>query len=211
MSVADFIQPIHVLPCLKRSLEEDTVQNWLSASPDHFYMHYSVPSIKGPMVQPETIDPKTLPICAKCMEKSLSHVQDLDFLRTEEPSLSILDLFAGCGAFSIALAEGHGNARVTHAVEISPSACETIKSVFRCNDLLQGAKQSHRFNSPDTKVYNNCANDVLQYAKSHYDGLPIDPPAPLHPQRRAVSEPPKPGDIDIITAGFPWYICFFLS
>ena len=44
--------------------------------------------------------------------------------------LRALDLFGGVGAFSHGLSQGSGCIKVTHAVEISPSATRTFKFVL---------------------------------------------------------------------------------
>lgn len=49
---------------------------------------------------------------------------------SERGPLPTLDLFGGVGAFSKGLAEGSGCLRVTHAVEIGPSAAKTLEYVF---------------------------------------------------------------------------------
>lgn len=42
------------------------------------------------------------------------------------PTLRALDVFAGVGAFGLGMEEA-GGIRVTHAIEISPSAAKTLK------------------------------------------------------------------------------------
>jgi hypothetical protein len=64
-----------------------------------------------------------------------------------------------------------------------------------------------RRNSPKTIVYNQCVNELLRYAVKSYrgileeDGVPKD----LYDNSR-LPPPPQPGDIDVITAGFPWCV-----
>lgn len=73
--------------------------------------------------------------------------------------------------------------------------------------------ESLRKNSPHTKVFNQCSNLVLKDAvKRHsipgYATRPgYTPLSPKHPAAGPMPEPPMPGDIDCIIAGFPWYVC----
>ena len=50
-------------------------------------------------------------------------------------------------------------------------------------------------------------NDVLRYAVKSYSGLLEDDEVPkdIYDNTR-LPPPPQPGDIDVITAGFPWYV-----
>jgi site-specific DNA-cytosine methylase len=48
----------------------------------------------------------------------------------QESPMTVLDLFGGAGAFSLGLKEGSGCMKVTHALEISPSAAKTIRYVL---------------------------------------------------------------------------------
>lgn len=76
-----------------------------------------------------------------------------------------------------------------------------------------GAHGSHdsvifsRRNSPKTIVYNQCVNELLRYAvKSHHGILKEDEvPKDLY-DNSTLPPPPRPGDIDVITAGFPWCV-----
>lgn len=48
------------------------------------------------------------------------------FMR-QKTTLCALDVFGGCGAFGLALAEGSLSFDITHAIEIAPSAAQTYK------------------------------------------------------------------------------------
>lgn len=61
-----------------------------------------------------------------------------------------------------------------------------------------------RHNSPETIVYNQCANAMLPYAIKYHQGLPAEVPTQLFDQKTPVPVPPLPGDIQVIVAGFPW-------
>ena len=66
-----------------------------------------------------------------------------------------------------------------------------------------------RRNSPGTIVYNQCANEVLRYAVKSHRGLlagdDSDVPRDVYDKSR-LPAPPRPGDIDVIVAGFPWCV-----
>ncbi|EIN08885.1 S-adenosyl-L-methionine-dependent methyltransferase, partial [Punctularia strigosozonata HHB-11173 SS5] len=81
-----------------------------------------------------------------------------------------------------------GLLKVTHAIEILPSACQTIRA-----------------NSPQTIVYNQCANEMLRYTAdmlNEAEPCREDAPRQIHPPE-LLPKPPLPGDIDVILAGFP--------
>lgn len=63
-------------------------------------------------------------------------------------------------------------------------------------------------------VFNQCANVVLRYAIKSYSGHDPDIPSQLFDDKLKVPPPPKPGDIKILVAGFPWYVslclCFII-
>ena len=58
-------------------------------------------------------------------------------------------------------------------------------------------------------MYNQCANEVLRYAVKSHRGLlagdDSDVPKDVYDKSRLPS-PPRPGDIDVIVAGFPWCV-----
>lgn len=64
-----------------------------------------------------------------------------------------------------------------------------------------------RRNSPSTIVYNQCANELLRYAVKSYRGVLEEDEAPkdIYDNSR-LPPPPRPGDIDVISAGFPWCV-----
>ena len=64
-----------------------------------------------------------------------------------------------------------------------------------------------RRNAPKTIVYNQCVNELLRYAvKSHRGILEEDEvPKDIYDDSR-LPPPPQPGDIEVITAGFPWCV-----
>ncbi|KAI0686823.1 hypothetical protein BC835DRAFT_1309374 [Cytidiella melzeri] len=124
---------------------------------------------------------KILTTCAICLPASQSAARQAEEFKELRP-LRAFDPFCGTGAFALSMQEA-GALVLTHAVEISPSAATTLKT-----------------NSPDTIVYNQCANLVLENAVKNARGQ--------HSTLWSIEEeelPPviKPGDIDCLVAGFP--------
>jgi hypothetical protein len=74
----------------------------------------------------------------------------------------------------------------------------------------RGSNNGSRRNSPKTIVYNQCVNELLRYAVKSYRGIlgEDEVPKDIYDNSR-LPQPPQPGDIDVITAGFPW--CVFAS
>ena len=69
--------------------------------------------------------------CERCAEEQQRDMLSREqFDQRKQPPLRILDLFAGAGALGFGLEQGSkGCSKVTHAVEISPSAIRTIRLV----------------------------------------------------------------------------------
>ena len=61
----------------------------------------------------------------------------------------------------------------------------------------------HRRNSPETIVFNNCVNTILRYAIKSHEGHEVEVPLGIH-DKVPLSDPPAPGTIEILLAGFPW-------
>lgn len=56
-------------------------------------------------------------------------------------------------------------------------------------------------------MYNQCANEVLRYAVKSHRGLLADDDVPKDIYDSSpLPAPPRPGDIDVIVAGFPWCV-----
>ncbi|SJL06388.1 uncharacterized protein ARMOST_09724 [Armillaria ostoyae] len=159
---------------------------WLAMSADHFYAKYTFPYLKVTSWDAKMdIDPVDVPICKFCTALELKRFDDIKEIH-EQVKLPTLDVFGGVGAFALGMAEGCGNMKVTHAIEISPSAAKT----YKCN-------------SPSTTVYNQCANTMLRYmVKHHHRPGQMDPPLQIYDET-PVPLPPSPGQIKVIVAGFP--------
>ena len=77
--------------------------------------------------------------------------------------------------------------------------------------LTVGSNFSRR-NSPDTTVYNQCVNELLRYAIKSWRGILEDDEVPKNiSDNTRLPPPPRPGDIDVITAGFPWCVLISLT
>lgn len=50
--------------------------------------------------------------------------------QTTQPQLRALDLFAGTGAFSLGMKAAGAPFKLTHAIEISPSAAKSLRYFF---------------------------------------------------------------------------------
>ncbi|GJE89469.1 S-adenosyl-L-methionine-dependent methyltransferase [Phanerochaete sordida] len=197
VNAADLIRRCHVANChsLPHYWARDLAA-YLAASPYHFYAKYRFPRLavaRWRDVRPLSRGSRCPDVCAACFRADEARVRALrDFTdaRARRP-LRAFDPFGGVGAFALAMQDA-GCMKLTHAIEISPSAALTLKK-----------------NSPDTVVYNQCANRILAEAvkKVRIAGHQLPPNykpifkdsatlAPLPP-------PLKPGDIDCIVAGFP--------
>ncbi|KAF8559884.1 S-adenosyl-L-methionine-dependent methyltransferase [Imleria badia] len=159
---------------------------WLAMSPYHFYVKYHFSSLmEMDWDRRRRMRWHDLPVCRMCMKQDLKKMNGMKaFLETEEP-LRVFDPFGGTGAFALAMEEV-GCFKLTHAVEISPSAAKTLRKNA----------------SPDTKVYNQCSNRILYHAiLTHANKNPEEPLKSIegHP----LPPLPKPGDIDCLIAGFP--------
>ncbi|KAF8633579.1 hypothetical protein AX15_001372 [Amanita polypyramis BW_CC] len=161
---------------------------WLDESPDHFFIEYAFPSMTiNSWEERMRIDCDNFIVCSTCCKEKLEQRKLLrKFLADTEP-MAVLDLFGGVGAFSLGMKEGFSGLKVTHTIEVSPS---TAKTFMR--------------NSPDTIVYNQCANIMLRYAIKKQQGHQmVDIPKQLYDGETPMPDPPRQGDIQMITAGFP--------
>jgi len=66
------------------------------------------------------------------------------------------------------------------------------------------------YNSPEAVVYNQCANEMLRYTIKSQEGHQVDVPKQKFDDKTAVPPPPRPGEVEVITAGFPWSVAFYL-
>ncbi|KAF8644239.1 hypothetical protein AX16_008594 [Volvariella volvacea WC 439] len=184
--LASLIQVVFVVA--EESVGAGGVETWTDKSPYHFYARYRFPKLDVRSWAEKTkLKWKTLDTCSICWEELLEREEDTEKIAAmhQRHPLRTLDLFGGVGAFSLGMKEGSGAIKVTHAVEISPSAAATF-----------------RRNSPDTIVYNQCTNVMLRYAIKHYEGHEVQAPKSID-NTGTIPPPPRPGEIDLIVAGFP--------
>lgn len=105
------------------------LDDWMMMSPHHFYVKYKFPSLNvASWSDRHRIRPKDLDICGRCMQKNLDDFRELKTFLQSSQKLRLFDPFAGVGAFPLAM-ENIGCFKLTHAVEISPSAARTLKYV----------------------------------------------------------------------------------
>lgn len=122
-SVDDLIGRCHVVVDGNMSDQEA----WLAMSPRHFYVKYRFPSLnveswgsKRPMCW------RDLAVCRICTKQHIQKVNGMKKFLGREAPLRVFDPFGGTGAFCLAM-EDVGCFKLTHAVEISPSAAKTLK------------------------------------------------------------------------------------
>ncbi|KAI0041890.1 hypothetical protein FA95DRAFT_636925 [Auriscalpium vulgare] len=181
--VDKFLRKVFVF--LQDAIVQD-LAGWRAAHLDHYYATWTLPSVKGRWSQRRLIS--NFSSCSPCIYQHQDDEELADHIRKmmARSPMRILDLFSGVGALSLGL-ERSLHAQTSHAVEISPSAARTL-----C------------INSPSTIVYNQCANEVLSYAIKQHKKIPLPHGVPLDVlQSSVLPPPPKPEEIDIITAGFP--------
>ncbi|EIW64172.1 S-adenosyl-L-methionine-dependent methyltransferase [Trametes versicolor FP-101664 SS1] len=163
------------------------LEAWFDISPFNFYAHYRLPTLSSPWAQREVLRRTDVLACDICLEQHNERFQLLSELSSGgQVCLRTFDPFGGVGAFGLAMEE-LGCMKLTHAVEITPSAALTLRK-----------------NSPETVVFNQCSNLVFQYAVKYHAGnlSSSDMVRDLH-DNTPIGKPPCPGDIDCIVAGFP--------
>lgn len=102
---------------------------WLDMSPRHFYVKYRFPSlIVESWASRHRLRWGDLPICGMCMKQELKKFNGMKAFLERQVPLRVFDPFGGTGAFSLAM-EDVGCFKLTHAVEISPSAAKTLRYV----------------------------------------------------------------------------------
>ncbi|KAI0720035.1 S-adenosyl-L-methionine-dependent methyltransferase [Cerioporus squamosus] len=167
-------------------LHHDTIQDlksWLDQSQLHFYVRCRSRSPQASWSSLTKISPTEVQVCWSCHKDESAWTQQLELFFKQAHLMRGLDLFGGTGAFGLAM-EQTSPLRITHTVEISPSAADTMR------------KASHAV------VYNQCTNLVLKYAIRHHAGQHDASLCDI----KGIQElplPPMPGQIDCIVAGFP--------
>ncbi|THH22378.1 hypothetical protein EUX98_g8210 [Antrodiella citrinella] len=171
------------------SLDAPDFETYLTTSPYNFYVTYKFPDLNHEVLSWESATKlryKDVGICGTCGQNFLDHKEQMKAFMAvcAKKPLRVFDPFGGVGAFSAGL-EQAGVMKMTHAVEISPSAAETLKKNF-----------------PGVVVYNQCSNIMLRYAIKKHERHDVETPKSLYDQS-PVADPPRTGSIDCIVAGFP--------
>ena len=105
------------------------LDSWLALSPLHFYVRQHCSSSTRSLEALTKIKRHNVPVCQICYQEDATRLRQLkQFTSSEDRCLRAFDPFAGVGAFGLGM-EKTGCIKVTHAVEISPSAAETLKYV----------------------------------------------------------------------------------
>ena len=113
------------------SCPAEDFETYIDESPYNFYVRYVFPKLKvtdwkdGKLLNGRSKQPR---VCGKCFLEDTKRLEDYaEFKRTQaRRSLKAFDPFGGVGAFALAMEET-GCIKMTHAVEISPSAAKTMK------------------------------------------------------------------------------------
>jgi DNA (cytosine-5)-methyltransferase 1 len=135
LHIEDLIRVCYVFP----EIAIDNLDFWTSLSADHFYIRYQFPSLDvNSWNDRQPVDQK-MNVCSECCREKLERIKlmkDFLFMGKRQP-LRAMDLFGGVGAFGLGM-EDSGVIKVTHAIEIAPSAAKTFKYsffFFPCNDI----------------------------------------------------------------------------
>ncbi|TDL19401.1 S-adenosyl-L-methionine-dependent methyltransferase [Rickenella mellea] len=164
------------------------LEEWLALSPLHFYVTYEL--LRGRVIDTVRrqdllpISRDNFPICGYCFPERMKEVDGMRTFEAEVASLRMFDPFGGVGALGMGM-EKAGCLKATHATEISPSTAKTLKA-----------------NNPETVIYNQCANKLLEHAIKLSVGLQSQLWS-IGNENELLPLPPKPEDIDCIIAGFP--------
>ena len=103
------------------------LQAWVNASSQHFFLQYSFPILhENHWSQREILESSEVHACLSCLtqrkETLLTGVK-----QATQAQLKALDLFAGTGAFSLGMKAAGTPFKLTHAIEVSPSAAKSLR------------------------------------------------------------------------------------
>ncbi|KAH6916709.1 S-adenosyl-L-methionine-dependent methyltransferase [Coprinopsis sp. MPI-PUGE-AT-0042] len=186
----DTVFTVAYVACMQALGGKLTKEEWVQHSPWHYCVQYIFPTLNPRNLDKrEIVQRKDYPVCDVCwLDKLADMKRTRKFIRSvkrDKDWIPTLDLFAGVGAFSQGLVEGSGCLKVTHAIEISPSAALTLQR-----------------NHPNVVVYNQCANTMLRHFIKNWEGHLTEPVKQLHNSQR-IPQVPSKGYIKAIVAGFP--------
>lgn len=124
--IEDLIGVCYVV--VKRDMPE--LDAWLAMSPKRFYVKYRFDSLSNVSWNDKRrMHWDDLPICPMCTRQDFKKFEGMKTFLEREAPLRVFDPFGGTGAFALAMEEV-GCFKLTHAVEITPSAAKTLKSVL---------------------------------------------------------------------------------
>lgn len=120
----DLICPCFVFP-------HDSIPDldlWLSLSPYHFHIEWKFPALEVYSWNDKTLlRLNSCDICFREKKGQIEHIEEF-LAATRHNPLRALDLFAGAGALGLGIEQGSGGCcEVTNAIEISPSAAQTLQ------------------------------------------------------------------------------------
>ncbi|KAH7923467.1 S-adenosyl-L-methionine-dependent methyltransferase [Leucogyrophana mollusca] len=166
------------------STDLDEIDNWVQHD-DHFYMNQSADSPKAPKLKHlSDLSEDEFVSCEKCHLERVKVLNQRSRLLQKNGPINGMELFSGAGGLGTGF-DMTGFVNTKWAVEFSPSAAKTYAA-----------------NHPDTIVYNQCTNALLQHDLDLRDGK--NPPALRSKHGNEKLPPlPKPGDVDFIYGGPP--------
>ena len=133
ISFSAIIQKAYVLVLKKIG----NLQAWINASSQHFFLQHSFPTINGShWAQRKILQSSDVHACLSC----LMHRKEIlvtEVKQTTQPQLKALDLFAGTGAFSLGMKAAGAPFKLTHAIEISPSAAKSLRYALSAYNLIR--------------------------------------------------------------------------
>ncbi|KAI0822767.1 S-adenosyl-L-methionine-dependent methyltransferase [Trametes gibbosa] len=154
---------------------------------DHFYCDLQSVSLAPQSIDDmKRLDPSGISQCDICSSTAMNIAMEKERLLKLYGPLKGLELFAGAGGLSTGL-KMSGAVNTRWAVEFSPGAARTYKA-----------------NHPETTVYNQCSNLLLEHAVQTADLRVPKPLRSLDPLS-CVDVPlmPQPGEVDFIYGGPP--------
>lgn len=123
ISFSAIIQKAYVLVLKKIG----DLQAWINSSPQHFFLQYSFPTLhKSHWSQKEILDCSEVHACLPCLTQRKETLL-MEVKQATQPQLNALDLFAGTGAFTLGMKTSGAPFKLTHAIEISPSAAKSLR------------------------------------------------------------------------------------
>ena len=124
--ITDVVKKLYITH--KRSLPPADLASFLQLSPWNSYVEFAAPHYKiQRWREVRRLSVEDILVCRHCFTDILHQKKKTEeFLAAQKSGLKTLDLFAGTGAFSLAMKD-IARIKVTHAIEISPSAAQTLK------------------------------------------------------------------------------------